>query len=321
MEVDPVQSEPVISEAEQGNPSMSDHWMSEAGNSSRGSGPEWVRYARVFGTFARNSLVRDMTFRANFVIECLSSIGWTLMNVGFYLIIFQFTGSIGADTGWDRERFFLFLATTWFINSIVQAFFMPNAEEFSELIRTGGLDFALLKPIDTQFLISFRRVSWSSLANFLAGLVIAGVALTKLATREVDPHVPTVTSLLLYVLFCVCGVVIMYSLMICLSATSIWLGRNQTLYNFWFYITNFSRYPMEIYNRGWGTPMYGFFTFVVPVLVVVNVPARLLAKPIDPRTNEEWLLVGWGLIATVLSVAFSRWVFRRALSSYRSASS
>ena len=25
------------------------------------------------------------------------------------------------------------------------------------------------------------------------------------------------------------------------AATSIWLGRNQTLYNFWFYITNFSR--------------------------------------------------------------------------------
>ena len=34
---------------------------------------------------------------------------------------------------------------------MVQAFFMPNAEEFSELIRTGDLDFALLKPIDTQF--------------------------------------------------------------------------------------------------------------------------------------------------------------------------
>jgi ABC-2 type transport system permease protein len=53
----------------------------------------------------------------------------------------------------------------------------------------------------------------------------------------------------------------------------------------------------------------------------VNVPARLLAKPIDPRTPEEWLMVGWALIATVLSLLFSRWVFVRALSSYRSASS
>lgn len=282
---------------------------------------EMARYRRVFLTFARNSLVRDMTFRTNFVIECVSSLGWTAMNVGFYLIIFQYTSTIGADTGWDREKFFLFLATTWFINSIVQAFFMPNAEEFSELIRTGGLDFALLKPIDTQFLISFRRVSWSSLANFGAGMVILVVALSRLAMREVDPYVPSVLSVILYVLFCGCGVMIMYSLMICLSATSIWLGRNQTLYNFWFYITNFSRYPMEIYNRGWGTPLYGLFTFVIPVLVVVNVPARLLARPISPRTDYEWLLVGWAVIATVLSILVSRWVFRTALGAYRSASS
>lgn len=282
---------------------------------------ELNRYRRVFVTFAQNSLVRDMTFRTNFVIECVSSLGWTLMNVGFYLIIFEHTKSIGADTGWDRERFFLFLATTWFINSLVQAFFMPNAEEFSELIRTGGLDFALLKPIDTQFLISFRRVSWSSLANFGAGLVIAGISLWQLAHREVNPYIPTASSIALYVIFCCCGVAIMYSLMICLSATSVWLGRNQTLYDFWFYITNFSRYPMEIYDRGWGQVLYGFFTFVIPVLVVVNVPARLIARPVSSSSGFEWWLVAWAAVATVLSVAASRWVFRKALRSYRSASS
>ena len=79
------------------------------------------------------------------------------MNLGFYLLIFQYTPMIGADTGWGKYEFFVFLATTLFINSLVQAFFMPNAEEFSELIRTGGLDFALLKPIDTQFLISLHK--------------------------------------------------------------------------------------------------------------------------------------------------------------------
>ncbi|MEM9367073.1 MAG: ABC-2 family transporter protein [Planctomycetota bacterium] len=280
-----------------------------------------MQYLRVFGTFAQNSLVRDMTFRANFVIECLSSLGWTAMNVGFYLIVFQYTGSIGRDTGWDQERFFVFLATTWFINSIVQAFFMPNAEEFSELIRTGGLDFALLKPIDTQFLISFRRVSWSSLANFVAGLLILGVALWRLARDPADPFVPGIGSVLLYVFYCACGVAIMYSLMICLSATSIWLGRNQTLYNFWFYITNFSRYPMEIYNRGWGVTLYGLFTFVVPVLVVVNVPARILAQPLAAGSASIHSLAAWALLATAISVTSSRWIFRRALVSYRSASS
>lgn len=279
------------------------------------------KYAKVFSTFARNSLVRDMTFRFNFLLQCVSSIGWTLMNVGFYLIIFQYTDSIGEGSGWDRDKFFLFIATTWFVNSLVQAFFMPNAEEFSELIRTGGLDFALLKPIDTQFLISFQKVDWSALTNFFAGLVIVAVSLYNLATREVNPLVPSGASVLLYVFFLGCGVAIMYSLMISLSATSIWLGRNQTLYNFWFYITNFSRYPMEMYNHGWGRPLYGLFTFIVPVLLVVNVPARLLARPIDPRTQEEWLMVVWALIATALSLCASRWVFRKALLSYRSASS
>ncbi|KAA5544362.1 ABC transporter permease [Roseiconus nitratireducens] len=279
------------------------------------------RYGRVFLTFARNSLVRDMTFRLNFALQCVSSLGWTAMNVGFYLIIFEHTGSIGEDTGWDRDRFFLFIATTWFINSIVQAFFMPNAEEFSEMIRTGGLDFALLKPIDTQFLISFQKVDWSQLSNFFAGAAIAAVSLYNLATREVDPMVPTVTSVVLYCVFIVCGVLMMYSLMIALSATSVWLGRNQSLYNFWFYITNFSRYPMEIYNHGWGRPLFGFFTFVIPILLVVNVPARLLAKPLDPRAPWEWGLVGWAALVTVAGVIASRMLFRRSLLSYRSASS
>lgn len=181
-------------------------------------------YLKVFGTFARNSLVRDMTFRANFILQCVSSLGWTAMNVGFYLILFQYTDTIGEGSGWDRDKFFLFIATTWFINSLMQAFFMPNAEEFSELIRTGGLDFALLKPIDTQFLISFRKVSWSSLSNFAAGLIIAAVSLYNLATREVNPMVPTPISVLLYLFFVGCGILMMYSLMICLSATSVWLG-------------------------------------------------------------------------------------------------
>ncbi len=118
-----------------------------------------------------------------------------------------------------------------------------------------------------------------------------------------------------------CGVAIMYSVMISLAATSIWLGRNQTLYNFWFYITNFSRYPMEIYSGPFGDPLRWLFTFIVPILVVVNVPARILAKPFDMSSAGAWSLPAFAIVATVASLWFSRWVFRRALLSYRSASS
>ncbi len=278
-------------------------------------------YLGVFLTFARNSLIRDMTFRSNFVLDCISSVSWLLMNLGFYLIVFKHVKSIGVATGWGQNEFYVFLATTWLINSLVQAFLMPNAQEFSELIRTGGLDFALLKPIDTQFLISFRKVEWSSLSNFFLGLIILIYAMMQLSSRT-DPNWSVGPVLLiLYVVFIGCGVVLLYSLMICLAATSIWLGRNQSLYDFWFYITNFSRYPMEIYQTGWGLPLWYGFTFVIPVLVVVNVPARLLAQPLAPRQPWEWGLVAFAFAATIASVFLSRWVFQRALRSYTSASS
>lgn len=342
------------------------------------------------------------------------------MNIGFYIIVFQHTDAIGKTTGWEQSEFFLFLSTTWLINSLVQTFFMPNAQEFSELIRTGNLDFALVKPIDTQFLISFQRVEWSSLSNFVLGIVLLIVSVGQLTTRgqaivvngdesrfaneqtisivdangtasilefndrrSVAGHHPIVIGggkrtaeqmasaiseaintlpgamltakvdenrvvleqdvqikldasatalanrrwdleplmLVLYPFYVLCGTAILYSVMIGLAATSIWLGRNQSLYNFWFYITNFSRYPMEIYQRSWGWVLWGVFTFVVPVLVVVNVPARLLAQPLNPRHNWEWWLAGFALMATAFSLLLSRKVFQKALLSYRSASS
>lgn len=291
---------------------------SRTGN--RGASPN---YFRVLATFARNSLIRDMTFRTNFLIESVSSMAWTMMNLGFYVLVFNHTRTIGRDSGWGENEFFVFLATTWIINSIVQAFFMPNAEEFSELIRTGNLDFALLKPIDTQFLISFNRIEWSALANFLLGGVLLCYAMWKLMAAPEQPLEFSFVSLLLYGFYVLCGVSILYSVMISLAATSIWLGRNQSLYNFWFYITNFCRYPMEIYQQGfWGWSLWGVFTFVVPILVVVNVPARILAQPLRPATDSKmwWLMLiaGVGGFAAIFA---SRFVFKLALNSYRSASS
>lgn len=266
-------------------------------------------YLRVFGTFARNSLVRDMTFRANFLIDAVASLTWLLMQVGFYLLIFRYTSEVGD---WTKYPFFAFLSTTLIVNSLVAAFFMPNLSEFSELIRTGNLDFALVKPIDTQFLISMQRIEWSSLSNFAFGVGLLIYSVLRLDYR------PSPAQVALYPVYVLCGVAMFYSLMILMSSISVWLGRNQSLYDFWFYITNFSRYPMEIYSGAIGTPLRFVFTFVVPVLIVVNVPARIIAQPL---ADQNWPLALFALLATAVSLIGSRWIFIRALSSYRSASS
>lgn len=278
-------------------------------------------YGSVFYMFLRNSLVRDLSFRSNFWIECVSSLSWVIMNLGFYLLIFSYTTSIGDGTGWGKFEFFVFLATTLLVNSLVQMFFMPNIQEFSELIRTGKLDFALLKPIDTQFLVSFEKVNWPSTANFLFGIVLMSVSLYQLTHRPTEPIELTWGMVAMYIVFLLCGVAILYSLMIVLAASSIWLGRNTSLYDFWFYITSFSRYPMEIYSGTLGNALQGVFTFIIPVLIVVNVPARILAQPFGVSETQMWALPVYMVAATVLSLLISRWVFKKSLRSYRSASS
>ena len=271
-----------------------------------------TRYLRIFATFARACLVRDMTFRANFLLECVTSLGWMSMNLAFYLLVFTFTPEIGKGTGWSREPFFAFVATGLIINSIVQALFMPSAEELTEMVRTGGLDAVLVRPLDAQFLLSMHRVDFSAFAN---GFVGAGLLAWALARMD---HVPSPVAWLLYPLLLACGVAILYSLVIMLAAATILMGRNQSLYDFWFYLTNFSRYPAEIYAGPWGGPLRALCTFVIPILLVVNVPARVIAQPL---VGAAWWPVAGAVGAAAASLVISRFVFQRALSKYRSASS
>ncbi len=270
------------------------------------------RYVTIFATFARACLVRDMTFRANFVLECVTSLGWMAMNLAFYLLVFTFTPEIGRGTGWTREPFFAFVATGLIINSIVQALFMPSAEELTEMVRTGGLDAVLVRPLDAQFLLSMHRIDFSAFANGLVGVGLLAWSIPRLPTP------PSPAALLLYPLLVCCGVAILYSLVIMLAAATILLGRNQSLYDFWFYLTNFSRYPAEIYSGPWGGPLRALCTFVIPILLVVNVPASVVARPLEGR---GWGMVIGAIVAAIVSLVLSRVVFQTALARYRSASS
>jgi ABC-2 type transport system permease protein len=275
-------------------------------------------YFGVFATFARNSLIRDMTFRANFLIELVSSMSWAIMNLGFYTLVYDLMEREGRQeiAGWSQYEFFVFIATTILVNSLVEALFMENAEELSEMTRTGGLDYVLLKPMDPQFLISVKKVSWSAFGKLLLAAGLLAYSVPRIEGLELSP-----LQFVLYPLYILLGTLILYSIMIALAATSIWLGRNQSLYDFWFYLTNFSRYPMEIYDGPYGTPLRQVFTFVIPILVVINVPAAIMAKPFSADNPYRLYLAGFAIVATVGSLAISRWIFQRALLSYRSASS
>lgn len=279
-----------------------------------------ANYLRVLWTFFRNALIREMTFRGNFIITVLTRAFWFVAQLTLFEIIYRNVSSIND---WNRYEYFAFMATGMLINAIVEAFFMPGCANFSELIRTGNLDFALLKPIDTQFLVSLDKINVAMLNQLLLAGALLGYSLERLHALYPGQYAVGVSEAAMYLLLLASGVAFFYSLMISLASTSIWFGRNQGLYDFWFYITAFARYPRSIYGghagvEGWtaGDLLQTTFTYVLPILLVVTVPARvLLSKTLEPG------FVSIALTSAVAALVLSRQVFTWSLRSYRSASS
>lgn len=271
--------------------------------------PPHPHYGRVLRTFLRNSLIREMAFRGNFLIEVITNAFWFGAQLLFFTLIF---GNVSTVNGWSRPEYFAFMATGMIINTLIEAFFMPNCANFSELIRTGNLDYALLKPIDTQFLVSFEKLDLGALCHLALPLALLAYALSVLGRPIGALDVAMYSGLILM------GVAFFYSLMVVLASTSIWFGRNQGLYEFWFYITIFARYPRNIYG---GSPAGDLlrlvFSYALPILLVVTVPAELV---VGKALTPSWI-TAVSAAAAILGLYGSRRVFHAALRSYRSASS
>jgi ABC-2 type transport system permease protein len=153
--------------------------------------------------------------------------------------------------------------------------------------------------------------------------VLLGGAIMAFALGRMDGWVFRVDQALLFLLMFGCGVALAYSFLLLLMSTSVWLVRNQSLYELWWLFSSLMRYPREVFTRTWAMPIGWFFTFIIPVMIVSNVPARVMVKQLlDPSSAEfDPAILGFTLAATVVLLFLSRRFFRYALRKYRSASS
>src|SRR5262249_32019511 len=96
---------------------------------------------------------------------------------------------------------------------------------------------------------------------------------------------------------------------------TVWMVRNQSLMEMWWMFSSLARYPKEIYTGRWGDPLGFIFTYIVPILVVSNVPSNVMVRVLDPK------MVALTIVAAVVLLWLSRRFLQHALKSYRSASS
>src|ERR1700681_4958383 len=252
----------------------------------------------------RNSLIRELSFKANFLLWMLGEVLWFVGQIVFFSIIFGNVDRIGDWTKWEVV---LLIGTHQMIAQLFQAFFFVNVAAIPELVRTGKLDSLLVLPVDSQFAVSTKQFGLDSVVNAALGGVVVVVSLSQL-------HITPSASMVLLYLVAVCfGVAVHYSIMLSLAAVSFWIVRAQGLVYGYFNFLHIARYPDVIFPR-----LFRFvFGWIIPVVIVANIPARLLIKPLG---HPGWLMFHL-VLAGAIAFCLSRIFWRFALRHYSSASS
>ena len=118
-------------------------------------------------------------------------------------------------------------------------------------------------------------------------------------------------QLLGFCALCLVAILIHYSLIFMLTSISFWTVRAQGLVWGYYNLFNIARMPDEVFHGAFRA----VFTFALPMLLVSNVPVRVLA---DKLTSPSmWLLlIGLGIMWAVIS----EWFWRFSLRRYTSAS-
>ncbi|HEV2211129.1 MAG TPA: ABC-2 family transporter protein [Verrucomicrobiae bacterium] len=262
-----------------------------------------MRYLRIYSALWKNSVSREMSFKSNFLLWIVVEMLWFGLQLCFIGVLYLHTNSIGT---WTKWQVVMLVGASHFIQQMFQAFFLINCTNLSELVRTGKLDFLLLLPVNTRFVLSLRQVDLGAFVNALSALGVMGYAAHQMH------FVPTVIEALSFFALCVAGIAIHYSLMFLLASISFWTVRAQGIVWGYYNLFQIARMPDEAFHG----LFKALFTFALPMLLVSNVPVRVLVHKLT-RPEPVLLLLGMSLVC----FAISEWGWRASLKRYTSASS
>src|SRR5262249_1243434 len=131
----------------------------------------------------------------------------------------------------------------------------PSLVQVSEHIRTGTLDFVLVKPADGQFLLSTARFELWKFVDVVAGLVMIAVAFERLG------RVPSIADVAVAAVLLLAALVTLYSMWILVVCAAFWVVKLDNLAYLLSSIFDAARWPVDLFRGVWRF----LFTFVVPL--------------------------------------------------------
>jgi ABC-2 type transport system permease protein len=250
----------------------------------------------------RVSLLTALQYRGDFFLALLTGLAWAVWSILPLLFVFRHTDAI---EGWSYPAALLVMSFFICLRALLDGFIEPNLRALVARVQDGSLDFVLIKPADSQVLVSFARFVPARLFDLFGSLVLAGWCLDRLG------HIPSPGQILAALLCLLAGVAVLYSLWLMSAATTFFFVRVESLSYLLGALLDAGRWPAAVY-RGW---VRAVLTFVLPVTLMTTFPARALLGELDGASAL------WAAGAAVLFTGVARFVWLSALSRYTSASS
>ena len=259
------------------------------------------RYVHLLRIFVGVSLLNELQYRANFVFQLVHSAISLAVALGGLAIIYSHTATLG---GWRPAELVMLTGVYYVMLGIMGTFIAPGMSRLMEDVRQGTLDFALTKPVSSQFYVSFRQVEpWRSTDTVLGVALLVGGAL-----QLGDEIGPLRAGLFFGAL--AAAATIVYSFRLLLATLTFWMVRTDNLMVIFGSLYEAGRYPVGLYPE-W---LKAVLTFVVPVAFATTVPAEALAWRLSPEGLGIALAISLGLF--LAASAF----WRLGLRSYTGAS-
>ena len=242
-----------------------------------------------------------MEYRADFYTRILASLLGLLTTIGGIGLAFNYTSNI---KGWTFAQVIVLLAVYYLMDGLIEMFVAPNMRNVMGQVRDGTLDFVLLKPVNAQFLASFRTINVWRIVNVLVGVGLSAYTVSKLSLTV------GAGNALAFAVTLAAGAGIVYAFWLCLVTLTFWFVKMDNIEQIVWQAFEAGRYPIDIYPA-W---LRGALTYVIPVTFIITVPAQEFTGQLGAG------YVGVAVVVAIVAVSLASAFWRFGLKHYTGAS-
>lgn len=257
---------------------------------------------KLLSAFFKVNVQMALAYRADTIVNILLNLmwlGWELLSLS---IIFSNTETLG---GWGIGELIALLGVFRLVNTLMIALIWPNTEKFNQSIRDGSMDYTILQPVNSMFLVTFSRITVWRIWDLVLAVILIVVGI------NMSGDVTSPLQILTFVLLAITGTIVIYSLWIVLIALTFWFTKFDNNVTILQALMDAGRYPVTVYPV-W---LRVIVTFIIPIAVATTIPLQALRGE---------LVSGQVLMYIAISIA-SFWVasivWKAGLKRYSGASS